>query len=215
MEQEDPGITPLEIVPMNAVAFSFSVDGVWSSTDYQGLLSRDGDHFYLEFQPLGTWTGLPKNPMKEVRIPLTDVASVSLSRRWFGMGCKLVIQLARTKAAEDLPCVNLGRIELRIARKNRGIARTFVSQLQAPDASGAQANSRERPGVADPGALPLQATVSDSPAAVGVAASHPLTGSNEAVTAISRFMFTKHLFEFLAALIAIIGAVVALVAWLR
>jgi hypothetical protein len=94
-----------------------------------GLIRDEGNHVCLEFQVQDAVVGLIKSGINEVRIPLADIASVALERTWFGLGTKLVIQLARMEPLKDVPGITQGRLVLGVARKDRDAAAAFVAAL--------------------------------------------------------------------------------------
>ncbi len=98
-----------------------------------GLIRDEGDHLCLEFQVQDAVVGLIKSGVKQVRIPVADVASVALERKWFGLVTRLVIQLASMKPVQDVPGIKQGRLVLGIARRDRDAAAAFVAALQGAE----------------------------------------------------------------------------------
>ena len=98
-----------------------------------GLIHDEGDCLCLEYQVQDKVIGLVKSGIKQVRVPLADLASVALERRWFGMSTYLVIQGARMDALKDVPGMEQGRLVLGIARKDRDAAAKFVAELHVPE----------------------------------------------------------------------------------
>ena len=97
-----------------------------------GLLRDEGDHLCLEFQIRDSLAGILKTGVRQVRVPLKDLASVTLTKGWLGMtwlGVKIVIQAGRLEVLKDMPGASQGRIELSIARKDRDAAEAFVADL--------------------------------------------------------------------------------------
>ncbi len=85
--------------------------------------------------------GVLKSGVREVRLPLADLASVTLTKGWFGMkrtGVKIVIQARRMDVLQDVPGASQGRVELHISRKDYNQADKFVADLHEAegDASG-------------------------------------------------------------------------------
>jgi hypothetical protein len=101
--------------------------------DCHGLIRDEGDHLCLEFQVQDSLAGLLKSGIKKVRLPLADLASVALERKWLGLSTNLVIQVARMEAAKDVPGMEQGRIVLGVARKDRQAAAKFVADLHVPE----------------------------------------------------------------------------------
>jgi len=98
-----------------------------------GLIHDEGNCLCLEYQVQDKVVGLIKSGIKKVRIPLADLASVALERKWFGMSTFLVIQGARMEALKDVPGMEQGRLVLGVARKDREAAAKFVAELHVPE----------------------------------------------------------------------------------
>jgi hypothetical protein len=95
----------------------------------EGLLHNEGTHLCLEFQVKDGILGVLKSEVRELRIPIENVASVTLTKGWLGMkwfGVKIVIQADRMEAFHEVPGASQGRIELSISRKNHEVAEDFV-----------------------------------------------------------------------------------------
>lgn len=120
---------------MNAVPFT--VDNVYAGFgECHGLLRDEGDHLCLEFQVKDAMVGLMKSAVKEVRVPIKDLVSVTLTKGWLGMtwlGVKIGIQAARLETLRDVPGMSQGRVELSIARKDCAAAEAFVANLHHQD----------------------------------------------------------------------------------
>lgn len=115
---------------MNAVPFSIEFFGGLGRCE--GLLQDDGDHVVLEFQNKDTVAGILKSAVRQVRVPLKDLVSVTLTKGWLGtswLGVTIVLQAARMDTLKDVPGMSQGRIELKVARKNRDVAEKFVAGL--------------------------------------------------------------------------------------
>ena len=67
--------------------------------------------------------------IQQVRIPRTDVVSITLQRSLFGLVTNLVIQLAHMEPVKDLAGIKQGRLVLNVARKDREAAQAFVAVL--------------------------------------------------------------------------------------
>jgi hypothetical protein len=98
-----------------------------------GLIHDEGDCLCLEFQVQDKVIGLIKGNIKQVRIPLAELASVALERKWFGLSTYLVIQGTRMETFKDVPGMEQGRLVLGIARKDREAAAKFVAELHVPE----------------------------------------------------------------------------------
>ena len=123
---------------MNSVPFTLSeLYGGLATCD--GLLRDEGEKIVLEFQVKDAVAGFIKSGVREVRVPLKDLVSVTLTKGWLGtswLGVKIVIQAARMELLKDVPGASQGRVELHIARKDRDLAERFVADLHEQDSAG-------------------------------------------------------------------------------
>src|SRR6185369_31674 len=102
---------------MNAVPFQIShVFGGFG--ECHGLLKQDGKFLVLEFQLQDSLLRVLKSGIKNIEIPLADVARLALRRRWFGFSNSLEIQLSRMDLAEQIPAMKQGRLILGISRRD-------------------------------------------------------------------------------------------------
>jgi hypothetical protein len=102
----------------------------------EGLLHFEGNHLRLEYQIVDGLVGVVKSGVKQVNISLADIASITLSKGWFG-GRKLVLQAKGMEAVRAVPGMSQGRVELRIARSDREAAERLVDGLGKPAAPAA------------------------------------------------------------------------------
>jgi hypothetical protein len=120
-----------EKVLMNTVPFT--VGKLYAGFgECHGLLHDEGDHLCLEFQTKDTVAGIFKSGVKRVRVPLAELASVTLTKGWLGTswcGVKIVLQAAKMETLKDVPGMSQGRVELSIARKDRHAAEKLVADL--------------------------------------------------------------------------------------
>jgi hypothetical protein len=120
---------------MNMVPFTIG-DLYGGLGECHGLLRDDGDHLAFEFQTQDSLAGIIRSNVKEVRVPLKELVSVTLTKGWLGttwLGVTIVIQAARLETLKDVPGMNQGRVELSIARKDRDAAERLVADLHEPD----------------------------------------------------------------------------------
>ena len=120
---------------MNSVPFTLS-ELYGGLATCEGLLRDEGKEIALEFQIKDAVAGFIKSGVREVRVPLKDLVSVTLTKGWLGtswLGVKIVIQTARMELLKDVPGASQGRIELHIARKDRDLAERFVADLHEQD----------------------------------------------------------------------------------
>ena len=122
---------------MNAVPFTIDLFGGLGQCE--GLLRDEGQHLTLEFQNVDTLAGIFKSGVREVRVPLKDLVSVTLTKGWLGtswMGVTIVLQAARMETLQEVPGMSQGRVELSVARKDRDTAEQFVANLHRNDEPG-------------------------------------------------------------------------------
>jgi hypothetical protein len=116
---------------MNAVPFT--IGSLYAGLgECQGLLRVEGDRLCLEFQVKDTVAGILKSGVRCVRVPLKELATVTLTKGWLGaswLGVKIVIQGTSMETFKDVPGMSQGRVELSIARKDRDAAERFVDDL--------------------------------------------------------------------------------------
>lgn len=96
-----------------------SAHGVAKSTE-TGLI--------LEFQVKDSFVGMVKSRVNEVPIPLDELVSIELKEGWFRQ--RLLIRARSLTTLANVPGHEAGLIALRIARKDRRIAREMVSVLR-------------------------------------------------------------------------------------
>jgi hypothetical protein len=107
-----------------------------------GLLHNEGTHLCLEYQVKDGIVGVLKSDIKQLRIPIDHVDSVTLTKGWFGTkwGVKIVIQGNRMDAFQDFPSASQGRIELPIAAKNLEFAEELVYHFHQSDENPTEAS---------------------------------------------------------------------------
>jgi hypothetical protein len=116
---------------MNTVPFT--LDNAWAGFGQgEGLLRDEGTHLCLEYQLTDAVVGVIKGGVKQVRVALKDLTSVTLTQGWFGQkwaGVKIVIQATRMDVLQDLPGASQARIELGISAKDYKAAQKLVADL--------------------------------------------------------------------------------------
>lgn len=123
---------------MNSVPFSIQILGGWGQCE--GLLREEDRGLTLEFQSKDAVAGLLKTGVKRVHVPLKDLVSVTLSKGWLGgrwLGVTLVLQAARLETLQEVPGMSQGKVELRIAAKDRAAAELLVENLHEEDTGAA------------------------------------------------------------------------------
>ena len=114
---------------MNAVPFK--IDHVYGGLgECHGLLKQDGKFLVLEFQVQDSVLNVLKSGVKNIEIPLADIARVTLRRRWFGLSNSLEVQLSRMDLAEQVPGMKHGRLALGIYRRDVPLAEDLIEGMQ-------------------------------------------------------------------------------------
>ena len=111
----------------HTVPFSIS-DAYEGLTDVDGLARFEADALTLEFQTKDAFFGMNMSDVQQVRIALTDLASVHFVKRM--LWATLTLRVHRMALVEKVPGARRGEIKLRFARKHRDEAHTLASQLQ-------------------------------------------------------------------------------------
>lgn len=96
-----------------------------------GLIRDDGESLVIEFQTQDSIAGVIKTDVQESRIPLREIAKISLETAWFGLSNRLVIQLASMKQVTGLPGMRHGKFLLPIARSDQAAAEGLVRSISA------------------------------------------------------------------------------------
>jgi hypothetical protein len=114
---------------MNAVPFQIPhVFGGFG--ECHGLLKQEGKFLVLEFQLQDSVLQVLKSGVKNIEIPLADVARVTLRRRWFGLSNSVEVQLSRMDLAEQVPGMKHGRFALTIYRRDVPLAKELIDDVQ-------------------------------------------------------------------------------------
>jgi hypothetical protein len=111
---------------MNSVPFTIE-QLMCGFAQAHGLIHDDGDAVRIEFQIVDKILKSIKSKVDKVRLPLDQLESVSLEKSW--LGTKIIVQAKRLELVEKIPGATGGRIELKIARKDRSLAAKFVEEL--------------------------------------------------------------------------------------
>ena len=99
--------------------------------DSEGLVSLAGACLRLEYQLKDGVLGVVKSKVRELEIPLADLASIDVVRGWLG-GCKIVLQARSMQALQKVPGMAQGRVELIVDRADRAAAERLVAGLRKP-----------------------------------------------------------------------------------
>lgn len=100
--------------------------------EFRGMLYDEGDHFRFEYQMTDVSSGSQKQPMKYLRLPVEEIASIYLMKGWHQanwVGVKLTIQTVHREVVKEMPGVHQGRLELDVSKSNVPLAEAFVNGL--------------------------------------------------------------------------------------
>src|SRR5262245_60903702 len=134
---------------MNMVPFTIG-DLYGGFGECHGLLRDEGEQLCFEFQTKDSLAGLIKSRVREVRVPVKELVSVTLPKGWLGrswLGVTMVIQATRLKTLKDVPGTTQGRVELSIARKDRDAAEQLVATFTRRTIPQADSRLRSLPAV--------------------------------------------------------------------
>lgn len=91
-----------------------------------GLLRGEGPSLVLEFQLQDNLFGWLRRGPKTIRVPLAELESIELRKRWMS-GADLVITAKSLTAVAAVPGSRQGRIQLRINKNDVQAAEQFVA----------------------------------------------------------------------------------------
>ena len=108
---------------MNVVPFRIQSGGFYDFVaEGRGLLKDEGDYLTLEFQHEDVWFRVFKSAVQSIRIPMSDVVSLELSKGWLGsysLCVPMVLQTTKIELLSELPSASQGRVHLKIAAAER------------------------------------------------------------------------------------------------
>ncbi len=117
---------------MNAVAVEFA-EVYAGLAQAHGLVRDEGDCLCVEYQVQDGFVGAIKSRVKQVRIPLSELAHVRLHQsafaRWFRLGGNLIVQANGLDFFKDTPGASQGRLSLHVANRDMPEAQQLVSDL--------------------------------------------------------------------------------------
>ena len=113
---------------MSEISFPYKIKNVFEGfAEAEGIISFDGQNLNLEFQTKDAFVGAIKSEIKDISIPISEIAGIDFKEHMFG--CSLFIRVARMQSIEDIPKQNAGEIKLSIAKKNIDSALALISQV--------------------------------------------------------------------------------------
>lgn len=109
---------------MTAIPFKSQAYAGFGSIN--GLLRLDGAALVLEFQT--KVLGIVKASPKEVRVPLDQIASITLEEGWFSTSLR--IQATNLTVWSSFPESDMGRVVLGVEHHDREAARSLVAAVE-------------------------------------------------------------------------------------
>ena len=94
-----------------------------------GLLSSTAAYLNVQFQSRDALIGAIKSDVNQIKIPLQEVASIGLRKRWLGLANELEIQVSNMQSVASIPGMTQGRLLLSIARRDRDAAHALISEV--------------------------------------------------------------------------------------
>ena len=119
-----------DTAPARAGTLPFSFSDVYGGfAEAHGLARLEESELVLEFEVKDAVLGVIKSGLKDVRIPLSDIASVRIKKGWFSS--KVVVCTTSLAALADVPTADQAQVTLRVKRANKALALSFVGAVQA------------------------------------------------------------------------------------
>lgn len=109
---------------MTAIPFTTQAYGGFGSIN--GLMRLDGAALVLEFQT--KVLGVVKASPKEVRVPLDQIAAITLEEGWFST--TLRIQATSLTVWSGFPESDMGRVVLSLDQSERENARALIASVE-------------------------------------------------------------------------------------
>jgi serine/threonine protein kinase len=89
-----------------------------------GLLRLEGENLLLELEI--SFLKLARSSVREIKIPLSDIGSVTLDRKMFTS--VLILRAQRLRSLSEIPGASEGKVELEVARGDVPLAEQFVAE---------------------------------------------------------------------------------------
>lgn len=93
----------------------------------EGVLSMEDDHLSIEIQTRDAIIGLIKSGVKEINIPISELAEVLFESKLFSK--KLVVRGRKMSTLSKIPGCESGELKLNIDRKNKDAATAFATDI--------------------------------------------------------------------------------------
>lgn len=107
----------------------FSTRDPMGLTDTQGMLSIEGDILKLEYQTKDAMIGMIKTSVKLVEIPVSELSSARIDRRFWR--AELVLQGKSMRVFSNAPGAQRGQLQLKINRQSTQAANELLDEIRA------------------------------------------------------------------------------------
>ncbi len=112
---------------MDSLSFKIS-DAYEGLAETEGIARLEGTTLILEFRTRDVVIGVLKSEMRELSIPIEDLASATYEKGLFG--AKVRLRSRRLQAFDDIPGAKGGEVRLAVARALREEAEQFALAVQ-------------------------------------------------------------------------------------
>ena len=102
----------------------FKIETFEGMAETEGMARIEGDHLRLEFRTRDAILGVVRSELKEIDIPLAELATAEYKKGFFG--AKVFLRGRMLKVLDPVPGSKAGEVSLRIARKHREDAEQFA-----------------------------------------------------------------------------------------
>jgi len=106
----------------------FTLEAYGGFAEAHGLMHLEGNSLILEFQLQDSLLNVLRSDVREVRIPLEAIESITFKRGW--LGAKFTIKTYKVRTLKDVPSSNKGEVTLQIKRQDRGKATRLAADLE-------------------------------------------------------------------------------------
>lgn len=93
-----------------------------------GIIRFDGVQLTLEFEIQDGVFGVVKSGVKEIRLPVSEIAAITFKRKTFR--ALIVLRCHRVKSVEKIPGQKGGEFRIQVKRAHRDEAEAFASALR-------------------------------------------------------------------------------------
>ncbi|MBD2451308.1 hypothetical protein H6G76_30115 [Nostoc sp. FACHB-152] len=111
------------------ITLPFVIPDIYAGfAEAQGIIRIEDNTLILEFVIRDSLVGLLKSGVKEIRIPISEIVSVTLNKGWFKIS--LIIRTQKLSSLGNLPKQEAGQIKLSLLREDGEIAEKLALFLR-------------------------------------------------------------------------------------